>query len=125
MNANSIVQAFIACINAHDADAIAAALTSDHVFIDSLGTQITGREALRAGWRAYLRMVPDYHLSVAQTGAGNLVGGRQPACAQRLGHPGGFPRAGPQRSHRPVAGVRRQRADPALHAAAHLSVGAP
>jgi uncharacterized protein (TIGR02246 family) len=66
MNADSVVLAFIACINAHDADAIAAALTPDHVFIDSLGTRITGREVMREGWRAYLRMVPDYRLSVVK-----------------------------------------------------------
>jgi uncharacterized protein (TIGR02246 family) len=66
MSAAAIVQAFIACINAHDADAIAAALTPDHVFIDSLGTRVTGRETMREGWRAYLRMVPDYCLIVTR-----------------------------------------------------------
>jgi ketosteroid isomerase-like protein len=66
MNADSIVRAFIARINAHDADAIAAALTCDHLFIDSLGTRITGREVMREGWRAYLRMVPDYRLSITK-----------------------------------------------------------
>jgi limonene-1,2-epoxide hydrolase len=64
MSPAEIVRAFIERINAHDADAIAQALTADHVFIDSLGSRVTGRESLREGWRAYLRMVPDYRLTV-------------------------------------------------------------
>jgi ketosteroid isomerase-like protein len=58
------VQRFIAHINARDAQSIAADLSEDHLFIDSLGTRVSGRDSLRAGWRAYLAMVPDYALSV-------------------------------------------------------------
>jgi ketosteroid isomerase-like protein len=57
-------QRFVVHINAHDVAAIAALLTPDHRFIDSLGTQVQGREQLREGWRQYLRMVPDYRLEV-------------------------------------------------------------
>jgi ketosteroid isomerase-like protein len=56
----------VARINAHDVEAIAALLTADHRFIDSLGHEAHGREALREGWRQYFRMVPDYRLEVAR-----------------------------------------------------------
>ena len=67
LNATQIVQRLIAYINSHDVDAIAALLTSDHRFVDSLGGVTQGREALRAGWRQYFRMVPDYQIEVERT----------------------------------------------------------
>jgi len=60
-------QQFVAHINSHDLDSIAALLTSDHRFVDSLGSVAVGREALREGWRQYFRMVPDYRIEVEQT----------------------------------------------------------
>jgi uncharacterized protein (TIGR02246 family) len=56
----------VARINAHDVEAIAALLTADHRFIDSLGREVRGREALREGWRQYFRSVPDYRLEVVR-----------------------------------------------------------
>ena len=55
---------FVAHINSHDVDAIAAHLTLNHRFIDSLGTVVSGRETLRMGWRQYFLMVPDYRIDV-------------------------------------------------------------
>jgi len=57
----------VAHINAHDVDAIAGLLTSDHRFVDSLGAVAVGREVLREGWRQYFRMVPDYRIEVERT----------------------------------------------------------
>jgi ketosteroid isomerase-like protein len=54
-------------INSHDVDALAALLTVDHRFIDSLGTVVSGRDSLREGWRQYFRMVPDYRIEVQRT----------------------------------------------------------
>lgn len=62
----SVVEQFVACINTHEVDGIASLLSPQHRFIDSLGTVVTGREAMRNGWREYFRMVPDYRLSIAQ-----------------------------------------------------------
>jgi ketosteroid isomerase-like protein len=42
-------------------------MTDDHIFIDSLGTRIAGREAMRKGWAAYFAMVPDYALAIDET----------------------------------------------------------
>jgi len=66
-SATHIAQQLIASINAHAVDAVAVLLTSDHRFIDSLGSVTVGREALREGWRQYFRMVPDYRIDIEQT----------------------------------------------------------
>jgi uncharacterized protein (TIGR02246 family) len=60
-------QRLLAAINSHDAEAIAALLSPDHRFVDSLGTVASGREMLREGWRQYFRMVPDYRIEVEHT----------------------------------------------------------
>ncbi len=43
-----LVRAFVGRINAHDVDGLAALMTEDHRFIDSLGQVVRGREAVRA-----------------------------------------------------------------------------
>jgi ketosteroid isomerase-like protein len=57
---------FLRCINQHDADKLAEYMTEDHVFIDSLGQPIGGREKMRSGWRAYFSFCPDYWVSHEQ-----------------------------------------------------------
>jgi uncharacterized protein (TIGR02246 family) len=54
---------FLECINQHDADTLAELMTDDHVFIDSLGQTVTGREHMRSGWRSYFAFCPDYRVS--------------------------------------------------------------
>jgi uncharacterized protein (TIGR02246 family) len=54
------VERFLETINQHDADKLAALLTEDHVFIDSLGQTVAGRENMRSGWRGYFAFCPDY-----------------------------------------------------------------
>ena len=61
-------------INEHDANKLAALMTEDHVFIDSLGQTVRTREKMRAGWNAYFAFCPDYwvsHEEILQSG--NLV----------------------------------------------------
>jgi len=60
-------EAFVAAINRHDADALCALMSEGHRFIDSLGAVFEGREALRAGWGSYFRMVLDYFVAVRET----------------------------------------------------------
>ena len=57
---------FINCINQRDADKLAELMTEDHVFIDSLGQAVRGREKMRAGWRGYYAFCPDYWVSHEQ-----------------------------------------------------------
>jgi ketosteroid isomerase-like protein len=57
---------FVSRINHHDVAALAEAMTEDHLFVDSLGNTVRGREAMRGGWTAYLRWFPDYQVEIHQ-----------------------------------------------------------
>ena len=63
MNPVETLLAFFDAINGHDPDKLASLMTPDHAFIDSLGNSVRGREKMRAGWRAYFAMCPDYRIS--------------------------------------------------------------
>lgn len=63
---NPTVAQFIECINRQDVEGLCRLMTADHLFVDSLGTEIRGREKMLAGWRAYFAMVPDYHITVSR-----------------------------------------------------------
>jgi hypothetical protein len=63
MSSLALVQKFVDRINAQDPDGLAALMTEDHRFIDSLGNTVTGRDNMHGGWRAYFGMVPDYALA--------------------------------------------------------------
>jgi ketosteroid isomerase-like protein len=56
--------AFIDCINAHDVGGLLDLMTEDHLFVDSLGATIRGREPMRSAWSGYFRMFPDYHIEI-------------------------------------------------------------
>jgi len=57
------VREFMSRINQGDADKLAELMTEDHAFVDSLGQAVQGRETMRAGWRGYYAMCPDYSVS--------------------------------------------------------------
>jgi ketosteroid isomerase-like protein len=57
------VLGFLDRINQHDPDGLADRMTDDHVFIDSLGQSVGGREKMRSGWRGYFAFCPDYWVS--------------------------------------------------------------
>ena len=59
-----IVRAFIEKINAHDVSGLCKLMPEDHVFVDSLGAIMRGRETMRAGWTGYFTWFPDYQISV-------------------------------------------------------------
>ncbi|SRR6266513_682383 len=65
MTPQEVAKQFVAAINAHDVERLAALMTSDHRFIDSLGGMVEGRDSMREGWKFYFAMVPDYHLEVS------------------------------------------------------------
>ena len=64
VTSEAVAQAFVQAINAHDVDALVELMSHDHVFIDSLGNGVRGKETMRKGWESYLRMVPDYTLGI-------------------------------------------------------------
>ncbi|MEM7167678.1 MAG: nuclear transport factor 2 family protein [Planctomycetota bacterium] len=60
------VERFLASINAHDVDGLAAMMTPDHQFIDSAGARVQGADSMREAWRAYFEMMPDYQITVSE-----------------------------------------------------------
>jgi len=63
MNPIETVLQFLALINERDPDKLAALMTEDHAFVDSLGNTVRGRDKMRAGWRGYFAFCPDYWVS--------------------------------------------------------------
>src|SRR5438105_14690107 len=59
-DAEATLKKFVARINAHDPSGIIALCTTDHVFIDSLGSKLSGHEQLEQGWSGYFSVFPDY-----------------------------------------------------------------
>jgi ketosteroid isomerase-like protein len=73
-NPVQVVLKFEELINGRNADTIAAFMTADAEFIDSLGNRIQGAEKLRSAWAGYFKMVPDYSISHSEIFAeGNTV----------------------------------------------------
>jgi ketosteroid isomerase-like protein len=60
MDATEVFKEFVAAVNRHDVAALAALLSPDHVFVDSLGNTVQGGKSMEAGWRGYFAMCPDY-----------------------------------------------------------------
>jgi len=55
---------FVAAINGHDVKALAALMTPDHLFVDSLGNRVQGVTSMEMGWRGYFTMCPDYRIHI-------------------------------------------------------------
>jgi ketosteroid isomerase-like protein len=62
--AEATLKKFVARINAHDPGGIIALCTTDHVFIDSLGSKLSGHKQLKQAWSGYFRLFPDYCVEV-------------------------------------------------------------
>ena len=62
-----VVTAFIEAINLHDVDALTSLMSEDHVFIDSSGRCVSGRDEVAAGWKAYFAMFPDFAIRADAT----------------------------------------------------------
>ena len=74
MSPTETVLQFMDRINQRDVDKLAEMMTEDHVFIDSLGNSVHGREKMRAGWQGYFAFCPDYWVSHEEILAnGNIV----------------------------------------------------
>jgi uncharacterized protein (TIGR02246 family) len=65
-SAEGVARAFVRAINRQDVDALAELMTEEHRFVDSLGNVIAGRDRMRAGWKSYFGMVPDYKVAVEE-----------------------------------------------------------
>ena len=63
VNPIEIVLQFLQSINERDGDKLTELMTEDHVFIDSLGQSVQGREKMKAAWQGYYAFCPDYWVS--------------------------------------------------------------
>jgi ketosteroid isomerase-like protein len=80
MTPEEVVFAFVEAINSRRVDRISELMTHDHVFIESDGEEVAGRERMRDAWAAYFKMVPDYRIQVTETlTRDNTVVPRRPA----------------------------------------------
>ena len=66
-SAEAVAQAFVRAINRQDASAMAELMTEEHRFVDSLENVVEGRDRMRAAWKGYFAMVPDYTITVDET----------------------------------------------------------
>ena len=66
------VLAFIDCINAHHVEGLAELMSDDHTFIDAHGNEISSKEKMIAGWRAYFEWFPDYYIEVNDVFEGDV-----------------------------------------------------
>lgn len=62
----SVVEAFARAINARSVQQLVGLMTDDHVFVDSLGSRIVGKQNMANGWEGYFRMVPDYGITIEE-----------------------------------------------------------
>jgi ketosteroid isomerase-like protein len=58
---------FVERINRHDVDGLCELMTEDHLFFDSLGNQVRGRDEMKTSWRGYFELFPDYEISCEST----------------------------------------------------------
>jgi len=74
VNAEEVFRSFVAAVNGNEVEALAALMTPDHLFVDSLGNRTAGAETMKAGWRGYFAMCPDYWIRADHVVAdGSLV----------------------------------------------------
>jgi ketosteroid isomerase-like protein len=58
------VTAFVKAINDHHVGRLTALLDEDHRLIDSLGSIVLGKSAVRNAWIEYFYLVPDFVITV-------------------------------------------------------------
>ena len=55
---------FANAINEHNTDKIFFLMADDHKFIDSHGNEATGKDNMKAGWKGYFQLFPDYRIEI-------------------------------------------------------------
>jgi ketosteroid isomerase-like protein len=68
-DSESIVARFNDHINGRDLDGLARLMTDDHVFVDSAGGRVDGRQRCLLAWRGFFDAYPDYRNVFASTSA--------------------------------------------------------
>ena len=60
----NVVFDFTDAISNADVDRIYSLMTQDHLFIDSQGNKMEGRENMKQAWTAYFGLFPDYKIEI-------------------------------------------------------------
>jgi len=60
MNPAEIFIQFLSAINHHDIEALTALMTTDHLFVNSVGNRMHSATSMKVGWLGYFAMCPDY-----------------------------------------------------------------
>ena len=69
-----VALAFVDRINRHDVGGLVALMSENHHFVDGLGQEVRGREAMEKGWLGYFALFPDYSITVDDAlSSGNVV----------------------------------------------------
>jgi ketosteroid isomerase-like protein len=69
MNPLEIFLQFVEAINLHDVKTLKTLMTTDHLFVDSLGERIEGATLMENGWKDYFSMCPDYWINASDAAA--------------------------------------------------------
>ncbi|HYW38394.1 MAG TPA: nuclear transport factor 2 family protein [Terriglobales bacterium] len=73
MKSSGVFMQFVIAINDHDIKALSALMTTDHVFVDSVGNRVHSATSMQIGWRSYFAMCPDYWIHTDYVMAENGV----------------------------------------------------
>lgn len=68
-----VVLEFVDAINARDSKRLAALMTLDHRFVDSLGREHSGVDVMESAWEGYFETFPDYEIRVDERYAADDV----------------------------------------------------
>lgn len=69
-----LVLEFVDAINARDSKRLAALMTVDHHFTDTLGREHSGVDVMESAWEGYFELFPDYEIEIdEQYAAGEIV----------------------------------------------------
>ncbi|NTW31542.1 MAG: nuclear transport factor 2 family protein [Bacteroidetes bacterium] len=63
MERNLVIE-FVNFINQHDTEGISKLMSEEHVFTDSQGNIIQGRENMKKAWELYFEWFPDYTIEI-------------------------------------------------------------
>jgi hypothetical protein len=67
MTAERVATTFVAAINSRQVEALSELMTENHVFVDSDGSKLKGRERVCQAWAGFFAMVPDYRIIIGET----------------------------------------------------------
>lgn len=62
-----VVIDFADAISHANLDKIYSLMTDDHLFIDSHGNKVKGKEKMKKAWKMYFSLFPDYKIEIEET----------------------------------------------------------